>query len=365
MAEITDVEAVSSPILDFSENPVVGVDPRLVSQTGIEDIGDPLLRQLYFGTADSPGFFDQVQSVGQNISSMLPAGLGMYLPFLERAQLLSALEASPVTAADIGQFYDPFEDMVVQQTIDDVLKQAAIEDNIARAQAIGQAGEGAFGSRGRLQASERAEAIGRGLGAVLPEIRSRGFSDALSNVFNQRSLFGRGADFSSDLATLAPSLFERDAFRQLALLQGIGSLLPGYSPTTSRIQSEYGIPPDPTALGLGAGLGFFNLFRQKDYDPRLNPETYIYEKQKEPEKPMDYVGDVLKAAFGNRENTGTGFGFFGSKPTDSGESGTGLGSIFPSSSIDTVFNIAKPKSSSANPFAGGSFNYSPFGGGFG
>ena len=80
--------------------------------------------------------------------------------------------------------------MVVQQTIDDVLKQAAIEDNTVRAQAIGQAGEGAFGSRGRLQASERAEAIGRGLGAALSAIRSQGFSDALSNVFNQRGLFG-------------------------------------------------------------------------------------------------------------------------------------------------------------------------------
>ena len=349
MAEITDVEAVSSPIPDFSENPVVGVDPRLVSQTGIEDIGDPLLRQLYFGTADSPGFFDQVQSVGQNISSMLPAGLGMYLPFLERAQLLSALEASPVTAADIGQFYDPFEDMVVQQTIDDVLKQAAIEDNIARAQAIGQAGEGAFGSRGRLQASERAEAIGRGLGAALPAIRSQGFSDALSNVFNQRSLFGRGADFSSNLASLAPSLFERDAFRQLALLQGIGSLLPGYTPTTSRIQSEYGIPPDPTALGLGAGLGFFNLFRQKDYDPRLNPETYIYETPQETtSKPS--VGDVLKAAFGNRGETGEGFGsFFGS------------GSLNPFSS-----NPAGSSGSTgfSNPFSGMGFeNYNPFSGG--
>lgn len=301
MAEVTSVEEVSVP--------TGGLDPILADQVAVEKLGDPLSRQLYFGTAGSPGFFNQLQNVGQNITQQLPAGLGMYLPFLQQAQALSALQAAPVTAANIGQFYDPFEDMVVQQTIDDVLKQAAIQDNLARAEAIGQAGEGAFGSRGRLQASERAEAIGRGLGAILPEIRSKGFSDALSNVFAQRGLFGRGADFSSTLASLAPTLFEQDIFRPLRVLQGIGNFLPAYTPTTTQLTSQYGMAPDPTALGLGAGLGMFNLFRNKQ--PTLGEAKIADEKpQSTSPSTSNMVGNVFSSAFGNRANTGGGFGAF-------------------------------------------------------
>ena len=353
MAEITGVEEVSVP--------TGGLDPILQDQIAVESLGDPLLRQLYFGTADSPGFFDQLQSVGRNISQQIPAGLGMYLPFLQQAQALSSLQASPVTAADIGQFYDPFEDMVVQQTIDDVLKQAAIEDNIARAQAIGQAGEGAFGSRGRLQASERAEAIGRGLGAVLPEIRSKGFSDALSNVFEQRGLFGRGADFSSTLASLAPTLFEQDIFRPLRVLQGIGNFLPTYTPTTTQLTSQYGMAPDPTALGLSAGLGMFNLFRNKE--PTLG-EPRVVQTDTDNTSPSrsNVLGNVFDLLYGDRKNTGGGFGsFFTSNPASSSVSGTSSGPILPSS--DSIFGvpIPQPSSSATNPFS----NYSPFGGGVG
>jgi hypothetical protein len=338
MAEVTGVEEVSVP--------TGGLDPILQDQIAVENLGDPLLRQLYFGTADSPGFFNQLQNVGQNITQQLPAGLGMYLPFLQQAQALSALQAAPVTATNIGQFYDPFEDMVVQQTIDDVLKQAAIEDNLARAQAIGQAGEGAFGSRGRLQASERAEAIGRGLGKALPAIRSQGFSDALKNVFAQRGLFGQGADFSTSLAGLAPTLFEQDMFRPLRVLQGIGNFLPAYTPTTTQLTSQYGMAPDPTALGLGAGLGMFNLFRNKQ--PTSGEAKNADEKtQSTSPSTSNILGDVFSSAFGNRTNTGGGFGAF-----------------LPSGGFSNPFAGGNP-SSSSNPFAGSSFSYSPFGGGQG
>jgi hypothetical protein len=76
------------------------------------------------------------------------------------------------------QFYNPYEDRVVQQTIDDVMKAGEQQDIAARAQAISAGGESAFGSRARLGAEERREALGRGLGDALSNIRARGFSQA-------------------------------------------------------------------------------------------------------------------------------------------------------------------------------------------
>ena len=76
------------------------------------------------------------------------------------------------------QFYNPFESRVVQQTIDDVMKAGDKQDIAARAQAISAGGESAFGSRARLGAEERREALGRGLGDALSNIRARGFSQA-------------------------------------------------------------------------------------------------------------------------------------------------------------------------------------------
>ncbi len=76
------------------------------------------------------------------------------------------------------RFYNPFEDRVVQQTIDDIMEAGAKQDIAARAGDIGRGGESAFGSRARLGASERREALGRGLAEALGGIRARGFSEA-------------------------------------------------------------------------------------------------------------------------------------------------------------------------------------------
>jgi len=76
------------------------------------------------------------------------------------------------------RFYNPFEDRVVQQTIDDIMEAGAKRDIAARAGDIGRGGESAFGSRARLGASERQESLGRGLAEALGGIRARGFSEA-------------------------------------------------------------------------------------------------------------------------------------------------------------------------------------------
>jgi hypothetical protein len=102
------------------------------------------------------------------------------------------------------QFYDPFEDRVVQQTIEDIMEQGAKSDIGARASDIARGGESAFGSRARLGASERQEALGRGLAEALSGIRSRGFQQAQQtglSEFARQKAAERAA--SSGLASLA------------------------------------------------------------------------------------------------------------------------------------------------------------------
>jgi len=104
------------------------------------------------------------------------------------------------------QFYDPYEDRVVQQTIEDVMKAGEKQDMAQRARDIQTGGESAFGSRARLGASERREALGRGLGQSLANIRSGGFSQAQQmgmGEFARQQAARRAA--SSGLAGMAGS----------------------------------------------------------------------------------------------------------------------------------------------------------------
>ena len=61
------------------------IDPILAGQTTEEILSDPLVRALYFGSEGSPGFYNQLLSVGQDARQGLQGGLGMYLPYLQRS----------------------------------------------------------------------------------------------------------------------------------------------------------------------------------------------------------------------------------------------------------------------------------------
>tara|TARA_R110000850_G_scaffold250789_1_gene375950 strand:- start:298 stop:1677 length:1380 start_codon:yes stop_codon:yes gene_type:complete len=249
------------------------------------------------------------------------------------------------------QFYNPYEDQVVQQTIDDVMKAGDKQDIAARAQGISAGGESAFGSRARLGADERREALGRGLGDALSNIRSRGFQAAqatgMGEFARQRQaeraaasglggfagsrlgadqglagnlqqfgqseaaarsglaggLLGIGAQKGAGASQLGSQLagyggqmagigqnlealnrgqrselagFGANArniaemqnqrqygqqiqqqMRPLQAMQQIGSMLPGYQQTGSKIASTYGMAPDPSAQGLGAAFSAY------------------------------------------------------------------------------------------------------------
>ena len=145
------------------------------------------------------------------------------------------------------QFYDPFEDRVVQQTIEDIMEQGAKSDIGARAGDIARGGESAFGSRARLGASERQEALGRGLAEALSGIRSRGFQQA------QQTGLG---EFAREKAA------ERAASAGLASLAGQGfggsQALAGALSGLGQTEQDIGQQRFSGQFGLGtslAGLG--------------------------------------------------------------------------------------------------------------
>ena len=334
------------------------IDPVLLNQQASEVLTDPLIRSLYFGTADQPGFFQQLQQAGANlIGSNVPlqqtaglsplellarqqavAGLGGFEPFLqqnrelinqaiEQSRRAEGLQDPYYTQAEeiykdtmgaydpsmTQQFFNPFEDAVVQQTIDDVLEAGEQQDIAARAQEIGS---GAFGgSRARLGAMERREALGEGLAQALGNIRQRGFSEAqqtgLSEFARQQAAkrtgaqgligigVGRGsaaqqlgqqlAGYGGQMGGLGATqeqlragqrgelagfgsvgrgiaetglarIFQQQLAQQqrpLGVLGQIASMLPGYQQSRTQIDSQYGMPTDPTAAGLGAAFSAY------------------------------------------------------------------------------------------------------------
>jgi len=352
-AVVSDVGAVPTPTM-----PMGAIDPVLTQQATAETLTDPLIRSLYFGTADSPGFFQQLQQAGANlIGSDVPlqqtagltplevlarqqavAGIGGFEPFLQQNRELvnQAIEqsrraeqlqdpyytqAEQIYQDTMGaydpsmtqQFYNPFEDAVVQQTIEDVLEAGEQQDIAARAQEIGA---GAFGgSRARLGAMERREALGEGLAQALGRIRQQGFSEAQRTGLGEfarqqeakrtgaQGLIGIGTGRGSAAGNLAQRLAgfggqmtdigriqeqlrsgqrgELAGFgttgrgiaetglsrlfaqqigqqqRPLGVLGQIASMLPGYQASRTQIDSQYGMPTDPSAAGLGAAFSAY------------------------------------------------------------------------------------------------------------
>ena len=81
------------------------------------------------------------------------------------------------TPGGIQQFYNPYEQDVVQQTMRDMREQNLQQGIKDRAGAISQ---GAFGgSRGRLMEQERERSFGRGMMEGVGGIRSQGFGQAM------------------------------------------------------------------------------------------------------------------------------------------------------------------------------------------
>ena len=73
-------------------------------------------------------------------------------------------------------------------------------------------------------------------------------------------MFGQGAQFQQGLAGLYPQYYYQDVMRPLGLMQGLYGMLPQYDQGKTAIYSDYGIPQDPKAGGLGAAFSMYSGF---------------------------------------------------------------------------------------------------------
>ena len=241
-------------------------DARRLATSRIEQgIKDPSSVVPDYQVADLSGLENMAAMLGQ-------AGIGAYVPYLQgganqvgAAQNLLASAAVPTlgqgqqylqeagrlaqqlreipyqyqTAAGEGMlasagtfdpssqmssFMNPFQEQVVQQTMDDIASQGQIQQQQARANAVSS---GAFGgARSGIMESELAKNILRELGRAAGNLRTQGFESA------------RNA---------AQQAFENTQNRRLAASQGIGDLGLRYGPLS---QADIG-----QMQGIGQGLG--------------------------------------------------------------------------------------------------------------
>ena len=320
------------------------INPILTGVDRTEVLSDPYLRELYFGSADYPGLIAQATQAAQQAFLGQPTpvrptaglspleqaaiqqaygGIGGFQPYLqaqEQAILgglgtigsqrgLSQASLRGFDPRSVGRFYDPFEQQVVQQTIQDVMKAGAQEDIAQRAADISRGGESAFGSRARLGAEERQAALGRGLGEALAQIRLGGYGQALGAA-QRESEFGRGAlqraaefergvgremaGYGAELGGLGQTYqqlgqqerselmglgqvprqlletrlgreyeaAQEQRYAPLQAMQFIQGFAPQYQAGRTQIGKTYGIPKDPLAEGLGGFLTAYSAMKQ-------------------------------------------------------------------------------------------------------
>ena len=173
-----------------------------------------------FGLAQTPTPVPVKQVAGLDPFEMqarqLAGGLGGFTPYIQQGGQMMQQGAGYYTPGGIQQFYNPFEQDVVQQTLSD-LQEASAKQGIAnRAQAVSRGAYG--GSRGRLMEQERERAFGRGAAEALGDIRSRGFGQATTAAQNAaRGLGTLGTSFAG-LGTTGQS----NLLNQLRTVEALG-----------------------------------------------------------------------------------------------------------------------------------------------
>ena len=174
------------PYLDFQKDALLKGMSTTADRRGlIDDAREGYLRA---GEMEQPYLSRAEQQYGMGMGDLM-SSFGRQGPSARDFQRASLQGFDPRSTA---AYNNPFEDQVVQQTIDDVFKQGEIADIGQRARDIQSGGQSAFGSRAKLGAEERRAALGRGLGEALSGIRSRGFDTAQGRAIDE-SRFGRGA----------------------------------------------------------------------------------------------------------------------------------------------------------------------------
>jgi hypothetical protein len=218
------------PYLQAQEQALLGGMGLIGEERGLLDEAIGATRRS--GALQQPYFAQAEQQYGAGLGDLM-SSLGRQGPSARDFQRASLRGFDPRSTA---AYNNPFEQQVVQQTIDDVFKQGEKADIAQRARDISSGGESAFGSRARLGAEERRAALGRGLGEALAGIRSGGFDTAQSRAI-QESQFGRGA-------------LERAGEREAGYGQTLAGARRGYAGDIMGLGRERG----ELARGIGASL---------------------------------------------------------------------------------------------------------------
>ena len=154
-------------------------------------------------------------------------------------------------------FYNPYEDQVVQQTLEDIGRQSAQADIGLRDRAISQ---GAFGgSRGRISQEELARQTGRGAAEAVSGIRSAGFGQAqqqAQQAFEQQ----RGAQ--QGLASMQAGIGGQQAQLGQAL-GGLGQLSAGLGGQFGQIGGGLAGLGRQTQQQLGTQVNMLNQLGQQ------------------------------------------------------------------------------------------------------
>ena len=173
-----------------------------------------------FGLAGTPMPIPVKQYAGFDPYEMrareLAGGLGGFTPYIQQGGQMMQQGAGYYTPQGIQQFYNPFEQDVVQQSIRDMQEANAQQSMRNRDRAVSS---GAFGgSRGRLMEQERERAFGRGMMEGIGGLRSQGFGQAMQGAQTAaRGLGGLGTDFANLGMT-----GQRGLMNQINAFEGLG-----------------------------------------------------------------------------------------------------------------------------------------------
>jgi Sec-independent protein translocase protein TatA len=305
---------------DEQGNPIVV--PEQVAGLSPEQLSAINLSREKIGVQD-PYLQQSQQAYGSGLESLF-GGLG------ESEQALRDYASAEYDPSSYQQYMDPYQEQVIDQVRKDILEQGAKGDISARASDIARGGESAFGSRARLGAGERTEALGRGLGEALGGLRSQGFQQAQQTAMGE---FGRQQQAQQGLAQGLGSLAGARQAGQFGAGQAIKQALAGISPpprqmTGYDLASEVGkgllaqqgekFP----SIGRGVGLGF-QSFKQLSDEIREKSRTQKQErdllafgmayKEKDSSRPTgQYVYDTKDGIY-REYATDDGIQFLGAK----------------------------------------------------
>ena len=171
-------------------------------------------QQALSGLTQQIAGLDPLQQRAQTLATQ---GVGSFQPFLTQAQQFSgvgrnlAAPGQAPTAGSVADFMSPYQSQVIQTSLDEFDRQAQIQQQNIRDQAVASGAYG--GGREGVQLAEQ--------GARTAEARGRLQSGLLSDAF--KDAVGRRQQAASDQMTFAQALpqFQR---ADVATLGGLGSL---------------------------------------------------------------------------------------------------------------------------------------------